>query len=287
MVSAMAFDAVEAYERLIGRWSRAAAPAFVDFAQIGDAADVLDVGCGTGALVAALAKRLPGASITGLDREPAYLQACRAAWPASRCRFVQDDAAVLPFANASFDAALSMLLLMLVPDPARVAAEMRRVLRPGGVAAAATWDDERFELIRDFWDEAREVDRNAPSHDGRTHCVRPGELQALWLSSGFERIVEDQVRVEMRFDDVEEIWSALDAGVGPAGAYVRSLSPELRDALRRRLEHRWSPRRRPGLCFTAGLLVVSGRTCEIDVESPGRVCEITNGPVVEAKQEGR
>jgi SAM-dependent methyltransferase len=263
MVSTMAFGAVEAYERLIGRWSRAAVPAFVDFAQVGHAADVLDVGCGTGALTAALVERLPGASITGLDREPAYLQACRNAWPASRCRFMQGDAAALPLVNASVDAVLSMLVLMLVPDPVRVAAEMRRVLRPGGVAAAATWDDERFELIREFWDEAREVDPRAPLRDGRTHCVRPGELRALWQSSGFTRVVEGQIRVEMRFDDVEEIWSALDAGVGPAGAYVRTLDPALRDALRGRLEHRWSPLRRPGSCFSAGLLVVRGRTCDI------------------------
>jgi SAM-dependent methyltransferase len=264
----MAFDAVEAYERLIGRWSRAAAPTFVDFAQVDDAAKVLDVGCGTGALVAVLAERLPGASITGVDREPAYLQACRAAWPAPRCRFVQGDAAALPLANATVDAVLSMLLLMLVPDPTRVAAEMRRVLHPGGIAAAATWDDDRFDLIREFWDEAREVDPHAPSCDGRTHCVRPGELGALWKSSGFARIVEDQIRVEMRFDDVEEIWSALDAGVGPAGAYVRTLNPALRDVLRRRLEHRWSPSRRPGLRFSAGLLVVSGRACDTDGQRP-------------------
>jgi ubiquinone/menaquinone biosynthesis C-methylase UbiE len=254
----MAFEAVEAYERLIGRWSRAAAPAFVDFAQLGDAADVLDVGCGTGALVAALAERLPGASITGVDREPACLQACRAAWPAPRCRFVQGDAAALPLTDANVDAVLSMLLLMLVPDPARVAAETRRVLRPGGTAAAATWDDERFELIREFWDEAREVDPQAPSRDGRTHCVRPGELRALWQSSGFTHVTEDQLQVEMRFGDVDEIWSALDGGVGPAGTYVRSLDPSSRDRLRRRLARRWSPSRRPGLRFGARLLVVRG-----------------------------
>jgi len=179
----MPFDAVEAYERLIGRWSRAAAPAFVTFARIGDASDVLAVGCGTGAPVAALAERLPGASITGIDREPAYLQACCAAWPAPRDRFVQGDAAALPLTDASFDAATSMLLLMLVPDAARVVAETRRVLRPGGKAAAATWDDERFELIREFWNEAREVDPRAPAVDGRRHCVRPGALGSR-LSSG-------------------------------------------------------------------------------------------------------
>lgn len=254
----MAFEAIEAYERLIGRWSRAAAPAFVDFAQVGDAAHVLDVGCGTGALVAALAERLPGASITGVDREPACLQACRAAWPAPRGRFLQGDAAALQLADASVDAVLSMLLLMLVPDPARVAVEMHRVLRTGGAAAAATWDDERFELIREFWDEARSVDPGAPSRDGRTHCVRPGELRALWQSSGFQQVAEEHLEVDMRFGDVDEIWSALDGGVGPAGQYVCSLNPSSRDRLRRRLARRWSPSNRPGLRFGARLLVVRG-----------------------------
>jgi SAM-dependent methyltransferase len=254
----MAFGTTEAYERLIGRWSRAAAPAFVDFACISDAADVLDIGCGTGALVAALLERLPGASITGVDRELAFLQACRATWPTPRCHFVQGDAESLPLTGASVDAALSMLLLMLVPDPARVTDETQRVLRSGGTAAAATWDDHRFELIREFWEEAREVDPHAPVHDGRRHCVSAGALRALWRDRGFVHVVEDTIQVAMQFEDVDEIWSALDAGVGPAGAYVCTLSPAVRAALRKRLEHRWSPRRRPGLRFDAALLVVKG-----------------------------
>lgn len=174
----------------------------------------------------------------------------------------------MPLTDASFDAATSMLLLMLVPDAARVVSETRRVLRPGGTAAAATWDDERFELIREFWDEARAIDPHAPAHDGRRHCVRPGALRALWQAGGFARVVEDEIRLEIRFDDVDEIWSALEAGVGPAGAYVRRLAPAPRDALRRRLEQRWSPRRRPGLRFHAGLLVVKG--CSLATDPEGR-----------------
>ncbi len=255
----MVVDTVQAYERLIGRWSRAAAPAFVGFADPGDAAEVLDLGCGTGALCGALAIRLPRASLTGVDLDAGYLNACRAAWPSPRCRFLQGDAAALPLPDASFDAALSMLLLMLVPDPARVVAETRRVLRAGGVAAAATWDDRRFELIREFWDEARAVDVDAPVGHGRSHCVVPGALGTLWQAAGFERVVEGTIDLEMRFDDVDEIWSALDAGIGPAGQYVRTLAPARRDALRARLGRRWSPRRRPGLRFGAGFLVVRGR----------------------------
>jgi SAM-dependent methyltransferase len=260
--------AVDAYERLIGRWSRAVAPAFVDFANLGGAADVLDLGCGTGALSAALAAQLPRATLTGVDLERACLDVCGAICPPPRCRFVQGDVAALPLADSGFDAALSMLLLMLVPDPLRVAAETRRVLRPGGIAAAATWHDAHFELIREFWDEALAVDPHAPVGNGRSHCVRPGELRALWCATGFTAVVEDALRLEMRFDDVDEIWSALGAGVGPAGMYVRQLAPTRGDELRRRLGRRWTPRRRPGLRFGAGLLVVRGSKPSVSIAVP-------------------
>jgi SAM-dependent methyltransferase len=250
--------AVQAYERLIGCWSRSAAPAFVEFAHAGDAQRVLDLGCGTGALTGALVDRWPQAAITGIDLRPDYLQACRAAWPDPPRFFVQGDVMDLPFGDGHFDAALSMLLLMLVPDPARVLAETRRVLRPGGSAAAATWDDARFDLIREFWQEARALDPQAPVAEGRRHCVSAGALQQLWRAAGFGRVVEGRIDLEMRFDDIDAIWSALAAGVGPAGAYASALPADRRDALRQRLERRWSPRRRPGLRFGAALLVVRG-----------------------------
>ena len=249
----------EAYERLIGRWSRSAAPAFLDFARVEDAGCLLDLGCGTGALTRAVVDRWPGASVTGLDLHHDYLRACRLALPDSRCRFVRGDATDLPFSTSQFDAVLSMLLLMLVPDPKRVATESLRVLRPGGVAAAATWDDLRFELIRDFWDEALALDSHAPARSGRDHCVWPGTLDALWRASGFTSVVEGSIDLEMRFDDPSEIWTALEAGVGPAGAYVVGLPPGRRDRLRLQLERRWSHRQRSGLAFAARLLLVRGR----------------------------
>jgi SAM-dependent methyltransferase len=252
-------SAAEAYERLIGRWSRAAAPAFLDFVGLAAVDRVLDLGCGTGALTRALVDRYPAATIIGLDLQHDYLQACRDAWPAPRYQFLQGDATDLPFQNRQFDAVLSMLLLMLVPDPNRVTAETLRVLCPGGIAAAATWDDLRFELIRDFWDVALALDPHAPSRNGRGHSVWPGSLAALWQSCGFTDVVEETFDLDMRFDDPADIWTALRAGVGPAGAYVAALPPARCDRLRLSLERRWAARLRSGRGFAARMLLVRGR----------------------------
>ena len=98
---------------------------------------VLDVGCGTGTLAIA-AKRQVGAAgkVRGVDASPEML--ARAMKKARRAReevaFMQAPAQALPFPDASFDVALTSVMLHHLPRPARAqcAAEMRRVLKPGG-----------------------------------------------------------------------------------------------------------------------------------------------------------
>jgi SAM-dependent methyltransferase len=91
---------------------------------------VLDVGCGPGALAGALTATAP--AVVELDRSPAML----AANP-SRAR-VRADAAGLPFPAATFGGVVAINVLYHVPEPGEAVAEAHRVLRPGGVFAAAT-----------------------------------------------------------------------------------------------------------------------------------------------------
>jgi ubiquinone/menaquinone biosynthesis C-methylase UbiE len=94
--------------------------------------EVLDLGTGIGAMAAQLAARYPNARITGLDRSEAQLAVARARHPIAT--YVQGDATATPFPDASFDRVHASWLLEHVPDPAAVLREVRRVLRPGGVA---------------------------------------------------------------------------------------------------------------------------------------------------------
>jgi SAM-dependent methyltransferase len=62
-----------AYEQWLGRWSSRLADPFLDFAKFPDDGELLDVGCGTGSLAMAMAKRWPGRQVIGVDRSPEYI----------------------------------------------------------------------------------------------------------------------------------------------------------------------------------------------------------------------
>jgi len=95
---------------------------------------VLDIGCGTGEIIVRLAAKYPEATFTGVDLEVPHLEraAARCAAFGERVRFQYGDALALPFDDASFDYVVCRHLIQAVPDAARVLAEIRRVLRPGG-----------------------------------------------------------------------------------------------------------------------------------------------------------
>ena len=100
---------------------------------------LLDVGCGAGqlALIAARA----GARVTGCDISTNWLDKARGRAVAQglQVTFEEGDAESLPYHDAQFDAVISLIGAMFAPRPDRVAAELKRVCRPGGMIAMANW----------------------------------------------------------------------------------------------------------------------------------------------------
>ncbi len=98
---------------------------------------VLDLACGTGAFLSDLSVAFPRARLIGVDLSPAYLAEARAAAPGAA--FAQAKAEQLPFADASLDAVSAVYLFHELPPKVRaaVAAEIARVLKPGGLFALA------------------------------------------------------------------------------------------------------------------------------------------------------
>ena len=107
-------------------------------------ARVLDVATGSGNVAIPLARG--GAVVTGVDIAPNLLVQARerAAAEGLTAQFDEGDAEQLPYADGAFDAVVTMFGAMFAPRPEVVAAEMARVLKPGGLLAMANWNPGSF-----------------------------------------------------------------------------------------------------------------------------------------------
>lgn len=105
---------------------------------------VLDVACGTGNLAIPAART--GADVTGVDIAPNLVEQARenAKREGLNAQFDEGDAEALPYADGTFDVVMTMFGAMFAPRPELVAAELKRVCRPGGLIAMANWTPTGF-----------------------------------------------------------------------------------------------------------------------------------------------
>lgn len=228
----MSFDvAAEAYDRFIGRYSRALSPRFADFAGVGEGS-ALDVGCGPGPLLAELARRVGAARVAGIDPSPPFVAAARARVPGADVRLGAGEA--LPFADGAFGAALSQLVVAFVKDADRVAAEMRRVVRPGGAVAFAMFAHDGFALVQAYWRAALSFDPAAPD-DVRLPFRRLPELVGLCERAGLREVTTAELPIEAAYASFEDLWGPFAFGIGPTGEHLKAQPPERQAALRERV----------------------------------------------------
>jgi SAM-dependent methyltransferase len=229
-----------AYEAMMGRWSSRLAALFLDFAKVGDADRVLDVGCGTGSLVGGILDRTNRACVVGIDPAEAFVDYARTRFPASRASFHCGNAFKLPYADASFDHSLSLLVFHFLEQPDTAASEMRRVTRAGGTVAACTWDRVGQEMNEFFWEECVRLDPGAEEKAQRPKvCNQVGQLAELWGATGLEDVSEVTLEIQTDFTCFDDFWVPYTKGVGPQGMYVASLLPARREALRHALRKRF------------------------------------------------
>jgi SAM-dependent methyltransferase len=218
----------DAYLRFMGQYSEPLAVRFADLPGIRPGQRVLDVGCGPGALAAELVSR--AAAVSAVEPSASFAAAVRARLPEVDVR--QCAAEQLPFAEGTFDAAMAQLVLHFMADPVLGLQEMARVTRPGGAVCACVWDHAGARgPVAAFWSAVREMDPAADDESGLAG-VREGHLARLFEQAGLRGAQVTTLTVRVRHASFEAWWEPFTLGVGPAGAYLASLPPDRRSAVR-------------------------------------------------------
>jgi SAM-dependent methyltransferase len=227
----VSFDvAAEAYDRFMGRYSVLLSPQMADLAGVRAGQRAIDVGCGPGALTKVLVERLGPKAVAAVDPSESFVEAAQARNPGVEVQRAAAEA--LPFPDDEFDVALAQLVVHFMTDPVAGLAEMARVTRPGGVIAACVWDHAGGQgPLGLFWQVARELDPEAED-ESNLAGAREGHLAELFGAAGLREVESTVLSADLELPGFDEWWEPFTRGVGPAGAYVATLSPERRDRLR-------------------------------------------------------
>lgn len=219
---------------------------------------ILDIATGTGLAARELAGL--GARVSGVDIAEGMLAAAReiAAERGLNIDFRLGDAEALPYEDRTFDAAISTYGIMFTADPQTAAAELARVLRPGGRMAIIAWTpDSNAAVLRQvaapFGPPPPEPPPPSPFIWGTDDGVRD------YLSADFD-VAYETGTLHMRFPDGEAAWRAFAEGFGPVKMVTESLDARRRQELADAFIQ-WSEQFRfdLGVAIPAEYRVIAGR----------------------------
>jgi SAM-dependent methyltransferase len=268
-------DQAERYDQIaVGYarwWAPVIAPRAVDALDLlepvvrGGATRIIDIGTGTGTLAIGAVNRWPAVRVVGIDAsremaEAASREADALLSARDRGRFETRVAFAdeLPFADGSFDAAMSSFVFQLVPNRARALREARRVLRSGGTLAYVSWltDDRVFAPDIDLDDALDEVGIGPRESDGR-----PGDLASVENAirqlrrAGYRDVSAGRALLEHPFD--VEGYVGFITQFDEADTYD-SLEPDERRQFERSLRRRLARRSRDELVLRLPVVAARG-----------------------------
>jgi ubiquinone/menaquinone biosynthesis C-methylase UbiE len=246
----------------------AAAQRMLELAELHEGARVLELACGAGGLGIAAASRV-GESGEVVVSDVADEMTAIAERRAAELGLAQVTARTLDLEeidepDESFDAVLCREGLMFAFDPARAAAEIRRVLLPGGRAAVAVWGPrERNPWLGVVFDAvAAQLGRPVPPPHlpGPFSLSDAAHLDALLTDAGFEGVTVEELDVPMRAASVDEWWRRTAALAGPLTQILAALPPGARAELTARVREAARPyATEAGIEFPGVTLIAAAR----------------------------
>ena len=232
---------------------------------------VLDIGCGAGTTLLALAAQVgPSGYVLGADiSEQSVARACERVATAEleQAEVVCADVATHAFAAASFDLAFSRLGVMFFDDPTAAFANVRRAIKPGGRAALAVfrtprenlWPNAPLEAVRHL---LPPMTPPTPDEPGMFSWADPARVHRILESAGFREVSLAPVDVIMELAGSGGAMEAAEFAMlfGPLTRLLPGLPPEQHDAVRAALERFFeSHGTQQGVVLPAAFWVVQAR----------------------------
>ena len=240
-----AWDSGAAYDRFMGRWSGLVARELLAWLDLPAGLRWAELGCGTGALTAAVLERAVPGAVVAVDPSPGFVHHATERFAAEpRVTVAVGDATALEPGSA--DVTVSGLVLNFVPDPLAAVRALAETCVPGGTAAAYVWDypGDGMEMLSVFWRAAREHDPGASEtdHSGRFAAWTAALLPTLWRQVGMTEVQSRALEVRCAFASAEDLWEPFLGGTGPAPAYVAGLGEADRERLHQVLVRSLGPK---------------------------------------------
>lgn len=215
MPDKVVFEDGASYEREMGTWSRLAGDVFLDWLRPAPGLRWIDIGCGNGAFTELIVQRCAPTNVHGIDPSEPQIAYARTR-PAGRlAEFQCGDAMNLPFAAATFDAAVMALVIFFVPEPSGAVEEMVRVVAPGGTVAAYAWDlPGGGSPLAPINIEIKAMGMN-PSMPPHAEVSPIGALRDLWVGAGLAAVETQEIVVQRTFSDFDDFWTTcMNSSIG-------------------------------------------------------------------------
>jgi ubiquinone/menaquinone biosynthesis C-methylase UbiE len=248
-----------AYDGLMAPWSRAVGKQFLDWLALPPGLRWLDVGCGTGAFTELLLGEVNPRDVSAVDPAEDQIAYALTKPTATYVNFRQAGAQKLPFADREFDVAAMALVITFVTDPAEAVAEMKRVVKPGGMVGTYVWDFLGKGNTQQPLREAVEA-MGIPvlSMPGHVHS-RLENLRAIFTGAGLNAVSVRPIEIEISYANFDEYWTAQTGFANTVVQHMRKMTAAQVEELKANLREHLPRDKRGRIVYKAWANAAKGR----------------------------